>query len=71
MAKKQLSFEESMERLRAIAEELERGSVTLEESVRLFSEGASLSARCYEALQAAEQKITELSVLPSDAEEVK
>ncbi|MBO5252656.1 MAG: exodeoxyribonuclease VII small subunit [Clostridia bacterium] len=61
MAKKKLSFEEAMLRLREITELLERGNVSLEESVKLFSEGTELSALCYETLQKAEQKITELS----------
>lgn len=61
MAKKKISFEEAMTRLREITELLERGSVSLEESVKLFSEGTELSAFCYDILQKAEQKITELS----------
>ncbi len=68
MAKKKLSFEEALERLRAIAETLERGDVTLEESIKLFGEGTELSKLCYETLQTAEQKITELSGL-GEAEE--
>ena len=61
MAKKKMNFEEALLRLREITEILERGSVTLEESVKLFGEGTALSAFCYETLQTAEQKITELS----------
>ena len=41
----------------------ERGDVTLEESIKLFGEGTELSKLCYETLQTAEQKITELSKL--------
>ena len=52
-----------MSRLREITETLERGDVTLEESVKLFAEGAELSRLCYETLGAAEQKITELSAI--------
>lgn len=69
MAKKTPSFEEAMVRLREITETLERGQVTLEESVQLFSEGAALSAHCYETLQAAEQKITSLSDLQEKTED--
>ncbi|MGN0479231.1 MAG: exodeoxyribonuclease VII small subunit [Hominenteromicrobium sp.] len=48
---------------------MEHGSVTLEESIKLFSEGAELSQLCYETLNAAEQKITELSKICADTEE--
>ena len=61
MAKKKMNFEDAMQRLREITEVLERGSVSLEESIKLFAEGTELSAFCYETLQTAEQKITELS----------
>lgn len=58
-----------MARLREITETLEQGSVTLEESIRLFSEGTELSKLCYETLGTAEQKITELSKICSDTED--
>lgn len=60
MAKK-LSFEEAMERLREIVEKLESGEEPLEASMKLFEDGARLSALCYQELDKAEQKITELS----------
>lgn len=66
MAKKKLTFEDALLRLREITELLERGSVTLEESVKLFTEGTELSAFCYETLQNAEQKITELSKISGE-----
>ncbi len=66
MAKKKMSFEDAIIRLREITELLERGSVSLEESVKLFTEGTELSAFCYETLQNAEQKITELSKITGE-----
>lgn len=69
MAKKKWSFEDAMARLRQITETLEQGEVSLEESVKLFNEGTELSKLCYETLQAAEQKITELSQISDSAEE--
>ena len=60
MAKKLKSFEEAMARLREITERLEKGEDSLEESIELFSEGAALSAFCYETLQKAEQKLVTL-----------
>lgn len=40
MPKKTMTFEDAMLRLREVTETLEKGDVTLEESVKLFSEGA-------------------------------
>ena len=68
MAKKKMNFEDSLLRLREITDTLERGSVSLEESVKLFSEGTELSAFCYETLQNAELKITELSKIGNTEE---
>lgn len=66
MAKKKVTFEDAIIRLREITEQLEKGSVSLEESVKLFTEGTELSAFCYETLQNAEQKITELSTISGE-----
>ena len=68
MAKKKLNFEDAMTRLREITEILERGNVTLEESIKLFGEGTELSAFCYETLQSAEQKISELTTTTGSKE---
>lgn len=60
-AKKKLSFEQAMERLNEIVSQLESGDSTLADSMKLFEEGAKLSAQCYEELEQAEQKITLLT----------
>ena len=60
MAKK-ISFEESLIRLKEIVETLEKGSTSLEESMKLFEEGSKLAASCYDTLKKAEQKVTEIS----------
>lgn len=57
MAKKKLTFEEAMERLEAIVEQLEQEEVALEEAVALYKEGLRLSAQCKEKLAAAEGEI--------------
>ena len=77
MAKKTLSFEESMQRLEEIVRLLERGDVPLEESLTLFEEGSSLIAQCGKLLDSAEQKVIKLKKgsdgmpieLPFDTEE--
>lgn len=60
MAKKALSFEESMQRLDEIVRRLERGDVSLEESLSLFEEGSALIAQCSKLLDSAEQKVIKL-----------
>ena len=58
--KKEKSFEEELEELNKIAEELEKGELTLEASVKKFEEGMKISKKCNETLDKAEKKITEL-----------
>ena len=50
MAAKKLKFEEAMQRLQEIVGKLESGEVSLEESMKLFEEGAKLSSQCYQLL---------------------
>ena len=57
MAKKKLSFEEAMERIEAIVEQLEQEEAPLETVVALYNEGLGLSAYCMEKLTAAEGEI--------------
>ena len=56
-----LKFEDGMKRLQEIVAKLENGEETLEEAMKLFEEGTALSARCYEKLRKAEQKIREIA----------
>jgi len=51
------SFEERLTALEAVVERLERGELTLEESVRLFEEGVHLSNACKLELEKAEGRI--------------
>ena len=62
-------FEEAMQRLQAIVEKPESGEETLDSSMKLYEEGAKLSAQCYQMLDKAEQKITELAKIPDRGEE--
>jgi exodeoxyribonuclease VII small subunit len=50
-------FEEHLTQLERVVERLEKGDLTLEESVRLFEEGMKLSQACKEELEQAEGKI--------------
>ena len=60
MAKQELSFEQSMERLDAIVKQLEKGEAPLNESLKLFEEGTALIAVCSKMLDEAEQKVVAL-----------
>ena len=50
-------FEDSLKKLEAIVAQLEEGDLALEESLKLFEEGVSLSAACKQELDAAEGKV--------------
>jgi exodeoxyribonuclease VII small subunit len=51
------SFEESLKRLETVVDQLEKGELTLEESLKLFEEGVNLTANCKKELDAAEGKV--------------
>ena len=51
------NFEEQLAQLEAVVERLERGELTLDESVRLFEEGMRLSQACKLELEQAEGRI--------------
>lgn len=57
MAVKKQSFEQAMSRLEEIVNQLERGECGLDESLKLFEEGAKLAGQCNEMLDKAEQKV--------------
>jgi exodeoxyribonuclease VII small subunit len=50
-------FENSLERLEKIVDELERGNVPLEQALKLFEEGMQLSTSCRKELEEAEGKV--------------
>lgn len=58
MAVKKQSFEQAMGRLEEIVTRLERGECDLDESLKLFEEGAKLARSCNDMLDKAEQKVT-------------
>lgn len=51
-------FEEAMKRLEDIVESIEKGDLTLEESLKSFEEGMGLFRFCSKKLEEAEQKVT-------------
>lgn len=61
-------FEEMMENLEQISQDLENGELTLDESMHKFEEGMKLSKKCSEILENAEKKI---KILIKDGEDLK
>lgn len=59
-AKKTAQFEDSLGRLEAIVDQLESGEQSLEDSLKLFEEGVTLTRHCRQALDSAEQKVKQL-----------
>lgn len=59
--KKNLSYEEATLRLSEIVAILDKGDISLSDSINLFEEGVRLSDYCYKTLKNAEQKIVELT----------
>lgn len=55
--RKKLDYEAAVAELESLVEQLERGDITLEESLKLYERGVLLTRDCQEALQAADQKV--------------
>ena len=56
----ELSFEQSMQELEKIVQELEKGNLNLEDTIKKFEQGIALSKQCNEFLENTEKKITML-----------
>ena len=68
MKEEDMNFEDAMKALEKIANELENGELSLEQSVDKFEEGIKISKKCNEILEKAEKKI---SILIKDGDEIK
>jgi len=55
--KEKIKFEEALDKLEKIIEELENGKLSLDESLSAFEEGIKLSRICQKYLDEAERKI--------------
>lgn len=55
-----LNFEETMKELEEVAQKLENGELTLDESIEEFEKGMKLSESASKYLEEAEKKITKL-----------
>jgi exodeoxyribonuclease VII small subunit len=54
------TFEEAIKRLSEIVQALEKGDLPLEESLRLFEEGVTLSRSAQEKLDGAQKRVDQL-----------
>ena len=54
------TFEQSLKKLESIVEQLEKGDLPLEDSLKLFEQGVDLSAVCKKELDEAESKVQTL-----------
>ena len=52
-----LSFEQSMSELETLVENMEKGEMSLDESLAAFEEGIKLTRSCQKSLEEAEQKV--------------
>ena len=57
-----LPFEAALAELEAIVDQLEKGAVALDESIRLYERGEALKRRCDELLQNAEMRIEKITL---------
>ncbi len=64
----EIPFEEALSELESLVETMEKGELSLEESLASFERGVALTRLCQQALKAAEQKIEILSTNSSEAE---
>ena len=55
--KKSPDFEQRLSQLESLVSSMEQGNLTLEESLKAFEEGISITRECQQALKEAEQKV--------------
>jgi len=61
---KKPTFEEALEELETIAQKLESGELTLDESIQYYEKGVALAKFCHQKLEEAERKIEILQKQP-------
>jgi exodeoxyribonuclease VII small subunit len=55
-----LSFEEALDKLEKIVQDLESGDLSLEDSVKSFEKGIELSKLCKKKLESAEERVKKI-----------
>ncbi len=64
----EIPFEEALSELESLVETMEKGELSLEESLASFERGVALTRICQQALKTAEQKIEILMANSPDSE---
>ena len=62
LAKKEIKFEEALEKLAEINEKLESEEISLDDSIKLFKEGIELSKLCQKKLDEAKLEIEKIEI---------
>ncbi|WP_299814645.1 exodeoxyribonuclease VII small subunit [uncultured Jannaschia sp.] len=57
-----MSFEQAIAELERVVNQLDRGDVPLDESIKLYERGAALKARCDAKLKDAEEKVEQITL---------
>ena len=55
-----INFEKSLARLEEITKKLEKGNMSLDEMIKLYTEGTELAGKCNKVLEEAQIKISKL-----------
>lgn len=66
---KPIHFEKSMAELEEIVMQLEKGELSLEDSLKQFEKGINLARKCQDVLNHAEQKIEMLAASNTTSDE--
>jgi exodeoxyribonuclease VII small subunit len=62
-----MPFEKAMQELESIVGDLEKGAVSLDESVRLYARGKALQDRCGKLLAEAEARVEKITLSENGA----
>ena len=57
-----MSFEQALDQLEKIVDDLERGDVPLEQSIRIYERGEALKTHCDALLRRAEARVEKISL---------
>ncbi len=57
-----MPFEKALAELEGIVDQLEKGAVSLDDSIRLYERGEALKKRCEELLRNAEMRIEKITL---------
>ena len=60
--KKPVKFEQALEQLEQLIEQIETGQISLEDALKHYEKGMTLVKQCRQILAAAEKKIAELTL---------